>query len=664
MSIKLRWAAMVLAGLLTGLCGATGSINTASTNLTEAAVPRALPSVAASTITHGDFFTWAAAAYPSYFPGKPSSGRYLQYDYRLYTDGTYLVIDDADDVSVLGAVSSQQLLFLGRLTDFASRVTAWQATQPVSSYRGKVLISAWKEDGTRGTIFDFVNFTHYVINRWSMYSNYGLFALGKSPSGPQIGSDISLQNVEGVDYIVMDVPKNQTFYFTALWKAPTIGTVFMRADSQGAGYLLASDPPLKLELPYDFARDEFRQAKILLADSPLTPESQTLLTKATDAMNAANRAATASARATASYEALSYVMPLKELLVVDASNRAIVIQGRRSDFDLNYEGFGSWIDTSYAATYTAGKEAGFKSVYTNVDWKRVSPSPGVYDFSSLDYVVAQARAQGFNIVMSINQHLKSKPDWAINLDFEALKTLYYEHARIVVARYGTQVSQYYPASELELAIGNLSLAQVTELARQSLNGARAASTSTSFGYYVSACAYVGYQMNPVTPANFLCGQDVIANMVRSGINYDFIGLEMQYGTTFAPIDLQRFQEVVQDVYKVANVPIYMGETGASSMTEDYGIASKFYWHNGLTRQSQYEWADGTLRILYAMPFVKGYYWVHLDPDNNDYGSDYLSTLVGTGLVSANGQVKKVQVAFKDLNTQLLTLPAARLNPKR
>ncbi|MEI8155993.1 MAG: hypothetical protein WCH60_03945, partial [Burkholderiales bacterium] len=69
MSIKLRWAAMVLAGLLTGLCGATGSINTASTNLTEAAVPRALPSVAASTITHGDFFTWAAAAYPSYFPG-------------------------------------------------------------------------------------------------------------------------------------------------------------------------------------------------------------------------------------------------------------------------------------------------------------------------------------------------------------------------------------------------------------------------------------------------------------------------------------------------------------------------------------------------------------------------------------------------------------------
>ncbi len=670
MFVNLRWTVVIIVSLLFIACGDADtpdsgsadmgaridSAKLATPGLANAAVPRALRSLAAPAITNGDLFTWAAAAYPAYFPGTPSAERYQQYDYRFYASGNYLAVDEADDVYVLGPVTDHQVLFVGHLADFASQVTAWQATQPVSAYRGTVLISAWKADGSVGSIYDFVDFTHYLINRWSMYSNYGLFRLGKSPGGRQIGSDISLRNVGGVDYVAVEVPKNQLFYFTALWKAPTIGTVFMRTDAQGSGHLIRGDQPLKLELPYDFARDEFAQAQRLMSGASLTPQAQSLLAQATAAMNAANQAATPAARATASYTALSYVMPLKERLVLDSSTQALTARGKRSDFDLNYEGFGSWTDTANAATYTAAKDAGFESVYTAVDWKRISPSPDVYDFSSLDYIVAQARAQGLNIGMNISQYAASKPDWAASLDFEALKALYYEHARMVVARYGSQVSQYYPAGELELQMGSLSVAQVAELARQSLAGARAASPGTPFGYYVSACSYVGYQMNPGASAAYMCGQDLIAYMARNGINHDFVGLEMQYGTTFAPIDLQRFQEVVQDVYRIAKVPIYMGETGASSMTEDYGIAAPFHWHDGLTRQSQYEWADGTLRILYAMPFVKGYYWVHLDPDNNDYGSDYLSTLVGTGLVAANGAVKKVQTAFKDFTTLLLSLP--------
>ena len=53
-----------------------------------------------------------------------------------------------------------------------------------------------------------------------------------------------------------------------------------------------------------------------------------------------------------------------------------------------------------------------------------------------------------------------------------------------------------------------------------------------------------------------------------------------------------------------------------------------------------------------MPNVKGYYWVHLDPDNNDYGSDYLSTLVGTNLLRGDGQVKSVFNAFKNFKAEV------------
>ena len=134
---------------------------------------------------------------------------------------------------------------------------------------------------------------------------------------------------------------------------------------------------------------------------------------------------------------------------------------------------------------------------------------------------------------------------------------------------------------------------------------------------------------------------------------------MQYGTIFAPIDIQRFQEVVQKTYDIVKVPIILGETGYSSKTEDYGIAAPSHWHGGFTQQAQYEWADGTLRALYALPFVKGYYWVHLDPDNLGAGDFLAPFLVGTGLVRADGTVKKVRDAFRNFTTWVSGLPPAQ-----
>lgn len=612
-------------------------------------------------ITHGELFTWAAATYPAYFPGTPQADQILQYDYRYYSSGNYLAVGDDDGVYVLGPISGNQIARVGALADFAPAVLAWEATQPVSAYKSKVLIRAWNPNGSEASIQDFVNFTHYVMNRWNHYANFGIFPMGKAPATAQIGSQISPTNIDGINYIVMEVPKNDRFYFTALWKAPVIGTVFMRADAEGSGYVITGDQPLKLNLPYDFAVSEYQQALRLPGAASPTPATQLMLTQAAAAIEAARNAPAGSAKALASYTALSSAMPLKEHLVLDASAAWLAANGRRSDFELNYEGFGSWTVPQYAASFNSAKDAGFTSVYTTVPWGIISPAPGVYDFSLLDYQISDAEAKGFKIGMNINTSYKDAlPGWAQGLDFEALKALYFENARQVVARYGSRISVYYPAGEFEFgAAHGVTIAQAAEFVRQSLNGARAAAPGMQFGYYSSASSFVSYQMNVVQTPTF-SGLDLIAYMVRNNIHNDFIGLEMQYGTTFAPIDLQRFQEVLQDTYKIAQVPIYLGETGYSSMTEDYGIPASFYWHDGLTRQSQYEWADGTLRILYAMPFVKAYYWVHLDADNDDRGSDYLSGLVGTSFVNANtGAIKKVQSAFKNFTTQVNGMAASR-----
>ena len=143
----------------------------------------------------------------------------------------------------------------------------------------------------------------------------------------------------------MDVPANQPFYFTALWKAPVIGTVYMRADNGGAGFVTSDSQPRRLELPYEFALGEFQQARKLLPAGSLSPEAQNLLAQATAAIDVAKNAVGPATRALAAYSALSFVMPLKERLVLDASNKSVLTTGKRADFDLNYEGFGSWTDT-------------------------------------------------------------------------------------------------------------------------------------------------------------------------------------------------------------------------------------------------------------------------------------------------------------------------------
>ena len=241
------------------------------------------------------------------------------------------------------------------------------------------------------------------------------------------------------------------------------------------------------------------------------------------------------------------------------------------------------------------KDAGFKSVYTNVDWNSTSPTQGVYEFSSLDNQIDQARKLGFQVALQVNWSYGNLPAWAKRLSFNELKAVYYENARTVVTRYGAKVSLYYACGEMELATDPLTLEQLAELARQSLNGARAAAPTMPFGIYVSASAYAPYQMNLGPAPSYYSGLSLLDYLSRNNINFDFVGLEMQYGTVLAPIDLQRFQEVLQDVYDVARVPIYMGETGYSSKTEDYGVAANFFWHDGFTEQAQYDWADGTLK---------------------------------------------------------------------
>ena len=144
-------------------------------------------------------------------------------------------------------------------------VDAAKLTIPNST--GTVLIEAYNLDGNLVTLADFINSTYYKAdssNRWSISENYGVFPVGTPPAIPQIGSDPFLSNIAGQDHIGFAVPSNQRLYFTCLWKASKIGSVFMRADNGGSGFQVQENQSIVLQLPYEFALSEFINRLIIV----------------------------------------------------------------------------------------------------------------------------------------------------------------------------------------------------------------------------------------------------------------------------------------------------------------------------------------------------------------------------------------------------------------
>lgn len=522
-------------------------------------------------------------------------------------------------------------------------------------------IEGFNSSGGAMSIYDLAQQTTYIASpKWSMSQNYGVFPMGKLPATAQLGGPPRPVAQGSRQFVAFTIPSNQAVYFTCLWKADDIGTVYMRADNGGKGYMWADNQIAELQLPYEFALSEYAVASQLAAgaSSAISSSSVNKLAQALSLVQAATSALDSGTRGVAAYGALAVIMPLKEQLTVELSNAAISKASRRIDFILNYEGFGSWTDSRYLGQYDQARKAGFGSVYTIVDWNVVSPTPGVYNFASLDFQIDKAISLGFSVSLGINQSLGGMPVWVQNLPTEDMKSRFYQNAFLVVQRYKDKLASIYPQTEPELQTKGRSLGQIADLTRRSFEGARAAAPATRFGLYVSAAAYVGYQLNPVPNGEYFSSVDVLNHLIQNGTTPDFLGLQMQYATVFAPVDLQRQSEILQAYADTYRMPIYIGETGYSTKSETYGISSQFFWREGLTEQAQAQWADGLLRISYSNPSVKGLYWVHIDPDNNDYNSDFLTSLIGASLFRADGTPKKAYSVFQSFATQYISSSAS------
>jgi len=299
-----------------------------------------------------------------------------------------------------------------------------------ASQTATLLLAAYNPDGSAVTPSQFGNYTNFVpTDIWGIYLNYGVFPLGTAPATAQVGSAPSYVTQNGLPYVSFAVPAGEPIYFTCLWQAPVIGTVFMRADNAGQGYTISPNQTQVLEIPYEFALSEFNTAKQIASQYSasgyqFSADSQALLSQASAAVSQATSANTPAARAIASYAALAVIMPLKERLVLEISDAGISTMAPGRPFVLNYEGLGGWTEDAYLANYERAHGAGFGQLLLAVDWAVVSPAPGQYNWSVMDLQMDAAAALGYGVALTVNQALSNMPPWVQNLSFSDLKALY------------------------------------------------------------------------------------------------------------------------------------------------------------------------------------------------------------------------------------------------
>ena len=81
-------------------------------------------------VTNAQVFAYAAANYPSFFPGTATAGQFQQYDFRYYPSSkNYLAVDSSGTIFVMGPVTGGEIKSVGAVSAYAGAIAAWEASQ-------------------------------------------------------------------------------------------------------------------------------------------------------------------------------------------------------------------------------------------------------------------------------------------------------------------------------------------------------------------------------------------------------------------------------------------------------------------------------------------------------------------------------------------------------
>lgn len=292
----------------------------------------------------------------------------------------------------------------------------------------------------------------------------------------------------------------------------------------------------------------------------------------------------------------------------------------------------------------------FGFVTIPMNWARMEPQKGSFDFSLIDACVSMLARK--KVVVGAGPLLRfSKeylPEWLLHAGtgFEKIREMAYQFVSRVVTRYCGNVHRWCSIGGLnEFNQFNFNFEQILEMTRAASMAVKAAS-GRALNIIEVASPWGEYYAT--TPGSIppLVYMDMV---VQSGISLDAFGLQMCFGKDQSGMHIRDMMQMsaLLDSFAPMAKSIYITdvEVPSRSGSGPYDGAVAGIWHQKWDESRQSRWIEQFYRIALSKPFVDAVTYANLADGQG-------STIAHSGLLSDHLEPKESYGVFERLHSTL------------
>jgi hypothetical protein len=289
----------------------------------------------------------------------------------------------------------------------------------------------------------------------------------------------------------------------------------------------------------------------------------------------------------------------------------------------------------------------FTSVTVPVNWARIEPKQGQFDFLHLDDCMSLLGRR--KIVIGAGPLLHFSPThlplWLreSGFGFEKIRELAYQFVSKVVARYVGVVHRWYAISGLnECNQFNFSFEQILEMTRAANMAVRAAGSRAVRIIEVSSPWGEYYATVPgsIPPFAYM---DMV---VQSGTSFEAFALQMRFGKDEIGMHLRDMMQIssILDCFAPIAKPLYITDVGipGAAGRGPFSADVAGLWHHPWDQTSQSQWLERFYRIALSKPFVEAVNYGNFSDADGGVVAD-------SGLVTDAFEPKESHTALKRLH---------------
>ncbi|MBN1817564.1 MAG: beta-galactosidase [Sedimentisphaerales bacterium] len=293
----------------------------------------------------------------------------------------------------------------------------------------------------------------------------------------------------------------------------------------------------------------------------------------------------------------------------------------------------------------------FGFVTMPVNWARIEPERGQYDFNELDHCIETLSSRrvavcGGPVLRFSKEYL---PSWLLHgkPEFERIRETAYGFVSKIIGRYGKYVHAWRVISGMNaLNHFGFNFEQAIEMTRTATLAARAADAKSRklVEILYPWGEYYALDRNTIPPL-------VYADMViQSGINFDAYGLEMHFGKDQPGMHLRDMMQISArlDCFAQVAKPVHIAGVAVPDAvgTGDSAANRAGFWHNEWDSDTQGLWIDQFYRIALGKPFIQSVTYSNL-ADSEDMD------LPNSGLLNQSLEPKKAFLSLARFQKAIL-----------